>query len=178
MLDHVIIQADDLGALGAFYDQVVAVLQGRRTMNAPALIGYGGHDGATQLYFSAATDAGGRQACATRRHWRWMPSRDPPVCPAACRRGRLVAVAVPAVTRHGDPHARRSRRSAKAADTIRDPCWQYPDLAWDARREYPSTPDMAVIPVVYLRCGAVSRAGNWMVHAAAEDRRFLFPALQ
>jgi catechol 2,3-dioxygenase-like lactoylglutathione lyase family enzyme len=62
MLDHVIIQADDLAALGAFYDQVAAVLDGRRTMNAPALIGYGGHDGSTRLYFSAATDAGGRQA--------------------------------------------------------------------------------------------------------------------
>jgi catechol 2,3-dioxygenase-like lactoylglutathione lyase family enzyme len=62
VLDHVIIQADDLAALGAFYDQVVAVLDGRRTMNTPALIGYGCGDGATLLYFSAATDAGGRQA--------------------------------------------------------------------------------------------------------------------
>jgi predicted lactoylglutathione lyase len=31
-------------------------------VNAPALIGYGGNGGGSRLYFSAATDAGGRPA--------------------------------------------------------------------------------------------------------------------
>ena len=61
LLNHVVLQVDDLNAIGDFYDQVVGVAGGTRTFDAPNLIGYGVRGQPTQLFFSLATDPDGRQ---------------------------------------------------------------------------------------------------------------------
>ena len=61
LLDHVVLQVDDLSAIGAWYDQLVGVAGGARTFDMPNLIGYGLPGQPTQLFFSLATDPGGRQ---------------------------------------------------------------------------------------------------------------------
>ncbi len=56
-------------------------------------------------------------------------------------------------------HVSGSRSLAKAADTIRDPCWQCPDLTRYVRRGFPDMPEMAGV-MEYLRCGQVSPCGR------------------
>src|SRR5664279_5137863 len=40
LLDHVVLQVDDLNAIGDWYDQVVSLAGGTRTFDMPTLIGY------------------------------------------------------------------------------------------------------------------------------------------
>ena len=61
LLDHVVLQVDDLTGIGALYDQIVDLAGGRRTFDMPNLIGYALPGEPTQLFFSRATDPGGRQ---------------------------------------------------------------------------------------------------------------------
>jgi hypothetical protein len=61
LLDHVVLQVDDLNAIGDWYDQVVSLAGGARTFNTPTLIGYALPDQPAQLFFSLATDPDGRQ---------------------------------------------------------------------------------------------------------------------
>src|SRR4051794_27707892 len=61
LLDHVVLQVDDLTAIGDWYDQVVSLAGGTRTFDAPNLIGCALPGEPAQLFFSLATDPGGRQ---------------------------------------------------------------------------------------------------------------------
>ena len=61
LLDHVVLQVDDLNAIGDWYDQIVSLAGGARTIDTPALIGYALPGQPTQLFFSQATDPDGRQ---------------------------------------------------------------------------------------------------------------------
>jgi catechol 2,3-dioxygenase-like lactoylglutathione lyase family enzyme len=61
LLDHVVLQVDDLDAIGDWYDQVVNQAGGKRTFDTPTLIGYALPGQPTQLFFSLATDPNGRQ---------------------------------------------------------------------------------------------------------------------
>jgi catechol 2,3-dioxygenase-like lactoylglutathione lyase family enzyme len=61
LLDHVVLQVDDLNAIGDWYDQVVRVAGGTRVFDTPTLIGYALHGEPAQLFFSLATDPDGRQ---------------------------------------------------------------------------------------------------------------------
>ena len=61
LLDHVVLQVDDLDAIGDWYDQIVSLAGGTRTFDMPNLIGYALPGQPTQLFFSLATDPGGRQ---------------------------------------------------------------------------------------------------------------------
>lgn len=62
LLDHAVLQVDDLNAVGDWYDQIVSLAGGARTFDTPNLIGYALPGQPTQLLFSAATDPGGRQS--------------------------------------------------------------------------------------------------------------------
>jgi catechol 2,3-dioxygenase-like lactoylglutathione lyase family enzyme len=61
LLDHVVLQVDDLKAVGDWYDQFVSLAGGTRTFDMADLIGYALPDQPAQLFFSLATDPGGRQ---------------------------------------------------------------------------------------------------------------------
>src|SRR3954451_6655176 len=61
LLDHVVLQVDDLNAIGDWYDQVVGLAGGTRAFDMPNLIGYALPGQPAQLFFSLATDSGGRQ---------------------------------------------------------------------------------------------------------------------
>jgi catechol 2,3-dioxygenase-like lactoylglutathione lyase family enzyme len=61
LLDHVVLQVDDLNAIREWYDQIVNLAGGARTFDMPDLIGYALPGQPTQLLFSQATDPGGRQ---------------------------------------------------------------------------------------------------------------------
>ncbi len=61
LLDHVVLQVDDLDAIGNFYDQFVGLAGGERTFDLPHMIGYALPGEPTQLLFSRATDLDGRQ---------------------------------------------------------------------------------------------------------------------
>ncbi len=61
LLDHVVLQVDDLDAISNWYDQIVGLAGGARTFDLPHLIGYALPGEPTQLLFSLATDPGGRQ---------------------------------------------------------------------------------------------------------------------
>jgi catechol 2,3-dioxygenase-like lactoylglutathione lyase family enzyme len=61
LLDHVVLQVDDLDAIGDWYDQLVRVAGGARTFDTPTLIGYALPGQPAQLFFSLATDPDGRQ---------------------------------------------------------------------------------------------------------------------
>ena len=61
LLDHVVLQVDDLNAIGDWYDQIVSLAGGARTFDMPNLIGYALPGRPTQLLFSQATDPDGRQ---------------------------------------------------------------------------------------------------------------------
>jgi catechol 2,3-dioxygenase-like lactoylglutathione lyase family enzyme len=61
LLDHVVLQVDDLNAIGNWYDQIVSLAGGARTFDMPNLIGYALPRQPAQLFFSLATDPDGRQ---------------------------------------------------------------------------------------------------------------------
>ena len=61
LLDHVVVQVDDLKAVGDWYDQIVRLAGGERTFDIPNLIGYDLPGEPAQLFFSLATDPDGRQ---------------------------------------------------------------------------------------------------------------------
>jgi hypothetical protein len=61
LLDHVVLQVDDLNAIGDWYDQIVSLAGGTRTFDMPNLIGYALPGQPAQLFFSLAIDPGGRQ---------------------------------------------------------------------------------------------------------------------
>ena len=61
LLDHVVLQVDDLNAIGDWYDQIVSLAGGARTFDTPGLIGYALLGQPAQLFFSQATDPDGRQ---------------------------------------------------------------------------------------------------------------------
>lgn len=61
LLDHVVLQVDDLKAIGDWYDQIAGLAGGTRTFDMPNLIGYALPGQPAQLFFSLATDPGGRQ---------------------------------------------------------------------------------------------------------------------
>jgi catechol 2,3-dioxygenase-like lactoylglutathione lyase family enzyme len=61
LLDHVVLQVDDLNAVGDWYDHIVSLAGGTRTFDMPNLIGYALPGQPAQLFFSLATDPGGRQ---------------------------------------------------------------------------------------------------------------------
>lgn len=61
LLDHVVLQVDDLNTVGDWYDQVVSLAGGTRTFDTPNLIGYALPGQPAQLFFSLATDPDGRQ---------------------------------------------------------------------------------------------------------------------
>src|SRR6202035_1531255 len=67
LLDHVVLQVDDLNAIGDWYDQVVSLAGGARTFDTPTLIGYALPGQPAQLFFSLATDPGGRQTHVAHR---------------------------------------------------------------------------------------------------------------
>ena len=55
LLDHVVLQVDDLKAIGDWYDQIVSLAGGTRTFDMPNLIGYALPGQPAQLFFSLAT---------------------------------------------------------------------------------------------------------------------------
>jgi len=61
LLDHVVLQVDDLNGIGNWYDQIVSLAGGARTFEMPNLIGYALPGQPARLFFSLATDPGGRQ---------------------------------------------------------------------------------------------------------------------
>jgi hypothetical protein len=61
LLDHVVVQVDDLNAIGDWYDHIVGLAGGARTFDTPTVIGYALPGQPTQLFFSLATDPDGRQ---------------------------------------------------------------------------------------------------------------------
>jgi catechol 2,3-dioxygenase-like lactoylglutathione lyase family enzyme len=66
LLDHAVLQVDDLEAVGDWYDQVVGLAGGTRTFDTATLIGYALPGQPTQLLFSLATDPGGQTHLALR----------------------------------------------------------------------------------------------------------------
>jgi catechol 2,3-dioxygenase-like lactoylglutathione lyase family enzyme len=67
LLDHVVLQVDDLNVIGDWYDDVVSLAGGARAFDTPTLIGYALPDQPAQLFFSLATDPDGRQTHLARR---------------------------------------------------------------------------------------------------------------
>lgn len=61
LLDHVVLQVDDLNAIGAWYDRVVSLAGVREPFDMPNVIGYALPSQPAQLFLSLATDPGGRQ---------------------------------------------------------------------------------------------------------------------
>jgi hypothetical protein len=60
LLDHVVLQVDDLNAVRDWYDQIVSVAGGARTFDMPNLIGYALPGEPAQLFFYLATDPDSR----------------------------------------------------------------------------------------------------------------------
>ena len=58
----------------------------------------------------------------------------------------------------------RSRSPAEAADTIRDPCWQRPDLTWEHSSDCPRTRDVGDVPDAHLR----HPLARWVASARSE----------
>ena len=76
LLDHVVLQVEDLNAIGDWYDQIVSLAGGARTFDMPNLIGYALPGQPAQLFFSLATDPGGRQTHLARSGSRTRPPSD------------------------------------------------------------------------------------------------------
>lgn len=90
LLDHVVLQVDDLDAIGDWYDQIVSLAGGARTFDMPNLIGYALPGQPTQLLFSMTTDPNGRQTHLALR------VQDEVIV----RRGHALAVALGAEILH------------------------------------------------------------------------------
>lgn len=61
LLDHVVLQVDDVAAIRDWYDQIMDVAGGTRVFDISTLIGYAAPGQPAQLFFSQATDPDGRQ---------------------------------------------------------------------------------------------------------------------
>jgi catechol 2,3-dioxygenase-like lactoylglutathione lyase family enzyme len=83
LLDHVVVQVDDLDEIGDWYDDIVSLAGGARTFDMPTVIGYALPGQPTQLFFSLATDPDGRQT-----HLALRVADE-----ATVRRGREFAIA-------------------------------------------------------------------------------------
>jgi catechol 2,3-dioxygenase-like lactoylglutathione lyase family enzyme len=62
MLDHVVIQVDDLESVGACYDRIVEPIGGQRIVDSDSILGYGRPGESVQIWFSKAADPDGRQS--------------------------------------------------------------------------------------------------------------------
>jgi catechol 2,3-dioxygenase-like lactoylglutathione lyase family enzyme len=131
LLDHVVLQVDDLTGIGTWYDQIVE-LAGRRTFDMPNLIGYALSGEPTQLFFSEATDPGGRRAHLA------LTVEDE----ATVRRGYEVASATGAEILH-EPRLWPEYGADYYAVFIRDPAGNNFELKCQAETAQPTQPSTA-----------------------------------
>jgi catechol 2,3-dioxygenase-like lactoylglutathione lyase family enzyme len=124
LLDHVVLQVDDLTTIGDWYDQIVNLAGGSRTFDLPNLIGYAVGGQPTQLFFSQATDPDGRQTHLALR------------CDdeATVRRGHELAVALGAEILH-EPRLWPEYAPDYYAVFIRDPAGNNLELKCQASTE-------------------------------------------
>jgi catechol 2,3-dioxygenase-like lactoylglutathione lyase family enzyme len=130
LLDHVVLQVDDLDAIGDWYDQVVGLAGVARTFDMPHLIGYALPDQPTQLFFSLATDPGGRQTHIA------LEVADE----ATVRRGHRFATAVGAENLH-EPRLWPEHGLHYHAVFLRDPAGNNLELTCHASTAQPTHPD-------------------------------------
>lgn len=127
LLDHVVLQVDDLDAIGDWYDQIVGLAGGRRTFDTPNLIGYALSGQPAQLFFSRATDPGGRQTHLALR------VEDE----ATVRRGHELATALGTEILH-EPRLWTEYGPDYYAVFIRDPAGNNLELKCHASRHSPA----------------------------------------
>ena len=130
LLDHVVLQVDDLDAIGHWYDRVVGLAGGARTFDLPDLIGYALPGQPVQLFFSLATDPGGRQTHLALR------VEDE----VTVRRGREFATATGAEILH-EPRLWSEYGPDYYAVFIRDPAGNNLELKCRASTAQPTDPD-------------------------------------
>ena len=135
LLDHVVVQVDDLNAIGDWYDQVVGVAGGTRTFDMPNIIGYALPGEPTQLFFSLATDPGGRQTHLALR------VQDE----ATVRRGHELATTLGAEILH-EPRLWPEYAPDYYAVFIRDPAGNNLELKCQASTESPTPSTRPVTP--------------------------------
>jgi catechol 2,3-dioxygenase-like lactoylglutathione lyase family enzyme len=139
LLDHVVLQVDDLTTVSTFYDRIVEIAGGARTFDIPDLIGYAVPGQPTQLFFSRATDAGGRQT-----HLALTVENE-----AAVRLGHEFAIATGAEVLH-EPRLWPEYGPSYYAVFVRDPAGNNLELKCQAstetttRSSQPSNPGATV----------------------------------
>lgn len=121
LLDHVVLQVDDLNAIGDWYDQMVGLTGGARTFDIPNLIGYALPGQPAQLFFSLAVDPGGRQTHLALR------VEDE----ATVRRGHELAIALGSEILH-EPQLWPQYAPDYYAVFIRDPAGNNFELKYQA----------------------------------------------
>jgi catechol 2,3-dioxygenase-like lactoylglutathione lyase family enzyme len=129
LLDHVVLQVDDLDAVRDWYDQIVGLAGGARTFDMPDLIGYALPGQPAQLFFSLAADPGGRQTHLALR------VEDEVIV----RRGHELAVALGAEILH-EPRFWPEYASDYYAVFIRDPAGNNLELKCQASTGRPTLP--------------------------------------
>jgi catechol 2,3-dioxygenase-like lactoylglutathione lyase family enzyme len=129
LLDHVVLQVDDLGAIGDWYDELVGLAGGTRTFDMPGLIGYALPGEGAQLFFSAAVDPGGRQTHLAL----WVDDE------ATVRRGHEFATARGAEVLH-EPRLWPEYAPDYYAVFIRDPAGNNLELKCQASTAHPASP--------------------------------------
>jgi catechol 2,3-dioxygenase-like lactoylglutathione lyase family enzyme len=130
LLDHVVLQVDDLIAVGAWYDQIVSVAGGTRVFDSPTLIGYALPGQPAQLFFSRATDADGRQTHIALRVGDEV----------TVRLGHELAIALGAEILH-EPRLWPEYAPDYYAVFIRDPAGNNFELKCQASTAQPTHPD-------------------------------------
>src|ERR1700710_2483770 len=130
LLDHVVLQVDDLKAIGDWYDQAVGLAGGTRTFDLPNLIGYAIPGEPAQLFFSLATDPDGRQT-----HLALAVADE-----ATVRRGHEFATALGAEILH-EPRLWPGDGPDNYAVFIRDPAGNNLELKCQAATAPPMHPD-------------------------------------
>jgi catechol 2,3-dioxygenase-like lactoylglutathione lyase family enzyme len=130
LLEHVVLQVDDLDAVGDWYDQFVGLAGGTRTFDTPNLIGYALPGQPTQLLFSRATDPDGRQTHLA------LKVEDE----ATVRRGHELATARGAEILH-EPRLWPEYGPDYYAVFIRDPAGNNLELKCHAATAPPTHPD-------------------------------------
>jgi YD repeat-containing protein len=133
LLEHVVLQVDDLTAVGDWYDQIVNLAGGARVFDTPTLIGYALSGQPAQLFFSLATDPGGRQTHLALR------VEDE----ATVRLGHELASMLGAEILH-EPRLWPEYGACYYAVFIRDPAGNNLELKYHAstNRSRPTDPDM------------------------------------
>ncbi len=129
LLDHVVLQVDNLNAIGDWYDQFVSLAGGTRTFDTPTIIGYALPGQPAQMFFSLATDPGGRQAHLALR------VEDE----ATVRLGHELATALGAEILH-EPRLWPEYAPDYYAVFIRDPAGNNLELKCQASTARPITP--------------------------------------